>query len=172
MSGHTNTMRKSIVIFSAAVVLSAAMLGSSLARGEAPAAEKKEDIRITKNTSVEAKICYRMCSHSVNDKRSFAGMTREGFGKAFGGRVKEFSAEKVRAEKVIDSYCPKHVILKADTDGQIKLMRPDKDGVLQTEMITGVFLNSIEERSRERLKHGIVLTKQETAEGVLISLMK
>ena len=70
--------------------------------------------RITATTEFSLVYDYVMCGHEGSEgKERFIGMDREELEAALvTASVKEFSAEKVKARKILRAYCPKHEIVK------------------------------------------------------------
>ena len=165
-------------IVKGAVVLglfvSAAAAGAICGHDGAGSADDKQMdavITITENTRVSAEVRFAMCAHSFcMDKKIFSGMTKDKFCEAFGGRVLEFSSEEVRARKLIYEYCPEHLILKSDEDGQLKVMRPNTEGRLETVQLTGTFLKELGETGKKRAKYGIVLENMGSVRSVIAAL--
>ena len=148
----------------------AAWLGHFCAqdREEAPAAAHEP--RIALSTHVEITYRYGYCGHEqrIVPEGQYLGMNREEFSKAEPNLfLKEFSAEKVSAERYYEQYCPEHRIVQL-REGRLCVVSAESGSeelVVRREL--GIKADEILQRYREPLRYGMVVTLGRTVEDIV-----
>lgn len=165
-------MKKRVFFMTAlAVAACVGYAGYQMANDKEQPASTEQDVRITLTTQADITRQFTLCGHSMQEEVApYIGMNKSEFQEAFAGKVTKFSKEEVAAVRVIEQYCPEHHILKADAQGAIFVMRPDRDGNLVIFEETGATLAQVCEEKREKVREGIVLDQPNSLRSMLAYL--
>ena len=175
------------ILVCAALALAAGLL-LGLALTMAPMqqeAEQKQDAAevdrigepsILPETRVERDICYLGCQHretvAVTDTSALVGMTRQELAAYWPDAViTSFTSELVRVVVSTESYCPKHLLLRADAQGNLEVCQMQTDTLAMAPVLElEVSLDGLGEEARAELQEGVLFNSLEEINHYLESM--
>lgn len=165
-------MKKVWIIFLPVMIIAAAA-GYFLARN-APTILKEDDAEkaatageyVVLSAKYEMTYRYTMCGHEIaeaGDIASIVGLTKNELSQKLDGFViQSFSADRIKVQKTLNCYCPKHYLLKIE-GGELALLQ-NKEKTDQYVCIWKKNTVGIKDSDKKILTAGKVFSNREEAE--------
>jgi len=153
-------------IFSAAV-----LLGRFIAVREKQDTEvlTEANPRISIGTDFKLTYRYTFCGHELQDeKERYIDMDRAEFEAALeGAQISKFSTQKVRAQKHIENYCPRHEIVMLMGERLCVVCTQKGSDVLRIKRDLGIGIEEIDPSHIGELERGMVVTMGRTVSEIV-----
>ena len=123
-------------------------------------------IKVSPNTNITFKICYKECNHIIvkkeKAKQDIINLTKEEMQLKYKEwSIEEFSVENIILYKENEGICNEHYILKQE-NGYIVIYELDKNNNKRLLKITDIATRYLTEEDLKKIKNGmLVYTKQE-----------